>query len=126
VENYVAETQKEPPQDEVKVAEANLAALETPKQRFEHAKIDLAGLKKSAEGVTNPTIAAKFAEMIAIAEKEVDEAKTDYIAHRGEFDDEETGGSLDRSVDEAAQAVLDARGEAHTDQDFKKGDANAE
>lgn len=110
--------------EKVKTAEDALAALEAPKHRFHHARHDLKSLKSLAVP-QSPALAKMHADMIAAATSEESEAQKAYQEHATLHEDKDKGaGNLVRNIDVAAQVVLDARGEKHTDQAFVGGSAH--
>jgi hypothetical protein len=100
-----------------------LAALEAPKNRLTHARQDRATLNGAGEPASD-VLKAAMASVIIAADGEVAQAETALAQHQAD-----NGGAeaLARKIAQASQDVLDARGEAHTDQDFIKGpDTDAE
>lgn len=104
-------------------AEARLAELEGPKQRFHqarHAHVTLGEeLARAKE---------KFAghpKLIEALQAAHDEAQALHAAQKAEHEIHahafrEKGLDLDREIDRAAQTVLDVRGEAHTETGIKR------
>lgn len=104
-------------------AEAALRDLEAPKHRLTHARHDLISLK-ATPSPSSPGMKKVRDDGIAVGEQELVEAEEAYRAHETAHLDDQ--GDLHRKIEIASQAVLDARGEAHTDQAFVGGPDHAE
>lgn len=106
----------------VQDAEATLSKLEGPRQRYHNARHDQATLadelaRADEKHAKRPKVIEALLEAHDEAAVAHREAKEKHDAHANAF--REKGVDLDREIDKAAQAVLDARGEKHTETGIK-------
>jgi predicted nucleic acid-binding Zn-ribbon protein len=113
----------------VQDAEAALSKLEDPRQRYHNARHDHATLadelaRAQEKHAGRPKMLAALQEEHDLAYSAHQDAKAEHEAHVQRFQDK--GVDLSREIDHAAQAVLDARGEKHTETGIKGPETDEE
>lgn len=88
-----------------------LRALEGPRQTYELAENTHATMRLLPEH--HPALKALKEDLVNASKMALEKAAVDHVAHRKAH-----GDTLHRKIDEAAQKVLDARGEKHTEKNI--------